>query len=103
MIYNFQGNYVFSKEVVQNWNNDWGGIYYCGVVNGAGQLIPYYIGKAFGYGGIRGRLLQHLNENKWRDITHFGYCVCSDENETLASELQEIRKFSPKYNVQGKL
>lgn len=101
MVQEYKGNYTFSKEVVQNWNNDQGGVYYCGVINSGGGLTPYYIGKAFGDGGIRGRLLQHLNENKWRDVTHFGYHVCSSENESLNFETQEIKKFNPKYNTQG--
>jgi excinuclease UvrABC nuclease subunit len=103
MVQGYKGHFVFSREVIQTWNNDQGGVYYCGILNSTGQLIPHYVGKAFGEGGIRGRLLQHLNENKWRDITHFGYCVCSSENETFDFETQEIRKHNPKYNTQGRL
>ena len=103
MVQGYKGNYVFSKEVVQGWNNDEGGVYYCGVVDNTGKsLTPHYIGKAFGGGGIKARLLQHLSENKWRDITHFGYSVCSSENESLAFELQEIKRLNPKYNIHGK-
>lgn len=101
MAQEYKGHYTFSKEVVQNWDNNQGGVYYCGVINANGNLTPYYIGKAFGDGGIRGRLLQHLSENKWRDVTHFGYCVCFSENESLMLEKKEITKFNPKYNTQG--
>lgn len=101
MAQNYQGHYDYRKDVVQNWNNTQGGVYYCGAIASNGNLTVYYVGKAFGDGGIRGRLLQHLNQNKWRDVTHFGYCVCSSENESLSLESAEIRRLNPKYNVQG--
>lgn len=102
MVQEYRGPFSFGKEVVQNWDNTQGGVYYCGVLNGTGGLGVHYVGKAFGDIGIRGRLLQHLSENKWRDVTHFGYCVCSSENEALAFEAQEIKRLNPKYNTQGK-
>ena len=75
----YNGNYSFNIEILKNWNNKQGGVYYCGALNINRELIIYYIGKAFGDDGIKGRLLQHLNENKWSDITHFGYNVCSSK------------------------
>lgn len=103
MVQDYKGNYPFNKDTIQNWDNNQGGIYYCGVRNSLGNLTVYYVGKAFGNDGIKGRLLQHLNENKWYDVTHFGYCVCSSENEALIIEQNEIRRLNPKYNIQGKL
>jgi len=99
MVEKFNGPYSFDKSVVQNWNNDQGGVYYCGAKTDTNSLIVYYIGKAFGNGGIRTRLLQHLSESKWYDVTHFGYCVCSSENEAFNFEASEIKRFNPKYNT----
>lgn len=103
MVNQYQGPFEYSKNVIQNWNNTSGGIYYCGAINQNGGLGVFYVGKAFGDGGIRNRLLQHINENKWYDVTHFGYVICSNENESLNLELQEIRRLNPKYNTQGRV
>ena len=103
MVQEYKGHFSFDKEVIQNWNNTQGGVYYCGALNNMGVLIVYYIGKAFGDVGIKGRLLQHLNENKWYDVTHFGYCACSSENESFALEAQEIKRLDPKYNIHHRL
>lgn len=97
----YKGHYNYDKNVVQNWNNTQGGVYYCGVVASNGNLTVYYVGKAFSDGGIRGRLLQHLSENKWRDVTHFGYVECASENESFSLEKNEIIRLNPKYNIQG--
>ncbi len=102
MVNQYQGPYQFSKDVLQGWNNSQGGVYYCGVLGQNNTLIVHYVGKAFGDGGIRGRLLQHYSENKWNDITHFGYAVCDSESASLTFEAQEIKRLNPKYNTQGK-
>lgn len=103
MVEKYKGPHPFDKKVIESWNNNQGGVYYCGVLdNNTDVLLVYYVGKAFGDEGIRGRLIQHLNESKWYDITHFGYRVCSSEDEALAFEDQEIKRLNPKYNKQGK-
>lgn len=102
MIYPFKGSYSFSNDTVTNWNSTAIGVYYCGTKNAAGELVVYYIGKSVADGGIRGRLLQHLNEKKWPDVTHFGYMECSSVLETNTHEATEIAKYRPKYNIQGK-
>lgn len=103
MISQYEGPFSYDKNIVQNWNNTSGGVYYCGALSQNGKLTVFYVGKAFGDGGIRGRLLQHMNENKWRDVTHFGYAICSTEKEAIDFESQEIRRLNPKYNTQGKI
>jgi excinuclease UvrABC nuclease subunit len=102
MIYNFQGNYLFDQKTVSGWNSSAIGIYYCGYQNQKRELVPFYIGRAVSNDGIRGRLLQHLSENKWLDVSVFGYTQCTTPQEALNLEEQEIVKFQPKYNTQGK-
>lgn len=102
MIYQFQGNYTYSKEVVGGWNSSAIGVYYCGYKVSNGNLRPLYIGRAIGDGGIRGRLLQHLSEDKWPDVTIFGYTQCSTAQEAIDLESKEIAIYKPKYNEQGK-
>jgi len=102
MIYTFQGNYSFNYNTVNGWNSAAIGIYYCGYQLANGNLFPFYIGRAIGSEGIRGRLLQHLSENKWPDVTVFGYIVCTTAQEALDLESREIARYRPKYNEQGK-
>ena len=102
MIYNYQGHYSFNQKTVSDWNSRITGVYYCGYQVQNGNLFPLYIGRAVGDGGIRGRLLQHLAENKWPDIFIFGYTQCSTPQEAMSLEEQEIAKYKPKYNIQGK-
>lgn len=102
MIGDYKGHYTYSKGVVEKWDSTVIGVYYCGYISENGGLKPLYIGKATGEGGIRSRLLQHLAEDEWVDVTHFGYCTCSTANETESFEAEEIEKFKPKYNKQGK-
>lgn len=101
MIYPYKSNYSYSKKVVEDWNNSQKGVYYCGAVLKNGNLSPLYIGKAVGEGGIRGRLLEHLNQDNWPDVTHFGYTVCDTQVEAENLETSEVAKFKPKYNTQG--
>jgi len=98
----YEGNYKYSHDVVSRWNSDAIGIYYCGYPNQAGLLIPYYIGKGTGEGGIRSRLLDHLREDSWPGVTHFGYTQCGTASEADALEAREIVRCQPKYNQQGK-
>lgn len=102
MVQSFKGVYRFDDTTVTNWNSTIIGVYYCGVRTEEGKLTIYYVGRAVGDGGIRGRLLQHLSENKWRDVTHFGYEECSTAQEAINHEASEIEKYKPKYNIVGK-
>lgn len=102
MIHKFEGIYTFDNNTVARLNPKIIGVYYCGVKNMEGRLLPYYIGKSVADGGIRGRLLQHLSEKKWPDVTHFGYVQCDFIKETEQFELTEIARCKPKYNTQGK-
>lgn len=102
MIYQYQGNYSYNQPNISSWNNTQKGVYYCGTLDQSGNLIPYYVGQAIGQEGIRGRLLQHLNQDRWIDITHFGYRVCDTEKEANDLESAEIANYQPKYNTQGK-
>lgn len=102
MIYKFEGIYSFDEKTVGGWKSTAIGVYYCGIKTAEGSLVPYYIGRAIADGGIRNRLLQHLGERKWRDVTHFGYKICSTEKEAIDHEISEIATYKPKYNVQSK-
>ncbi len=102
MIYRYKGHFLYNQKVISDWNNSQIGVYYCGFIAQDGTLTPLYIGKAVGKEGIRGRLLQHLIDENWPGVTHFGYCVCDTDQETTDFELAEIAKHKPKYNTQGK-
>lgn len=101
MTQSYEGHYFFNDATVRRWNSDAIGVYYCGTVAPNGNLNVHYIGRAVGVDGIRGRLLQHLGENKWRDITHFGFRLCSTSHEAIDLEASEIALYSPKYNIVG--
>ncbi len=102
MIYAYQGHFLYSQPVISEWDSDRIGVYYCGYILSNGNLLPLYIGQAVGQDGIRGRLLQHLNQENWPDVTHFGYCVCDTTKEAADFESAEIARLKPGYNVQGK-
>jgi hypothetical protein len=102
MVHEFKYPYRYEKKIIEDWNSKAIGVYYCGVLAPGGKLTLYYIGSAVGEDGIRGRLLDHLGEDKWHDVTHFGYHVCDTEKEALDHEASEIFKYKPKYNTQGK-
>ena len=102
MIQPFKGPYYYDYDTVNNWDSSVIGVYYCGAKTLDGKLTIYYIGRGVGDDGIRGRLLQHLNETKWNDVTHSGYEVCDTEQVTINHETSEIEKHRPKYNKQGK-
>lgn len=102
MITQFEGPHLFDVDIITDWNSSIGGVYYCGVITTERKLIVYYVGRAVGDGGIRSRLLQHLSENKWYDVTHFGYKACDSMNETIDHEISEISRLKPKYNIHHK-
>ena len=98
MIQTFKGPHLYDYDIVNNWNSSAIGVYYCGIKTSSGKLTIYYIGRAVGDKGIRGRLLQHLSEDKWNDVTHFGYEICDTMQEAINHEVSEIQKYKPKYN-----
>jgi excinuclease UvrABC nuclease subunit len=102
MVAKYQGHYHYNKPTVTNWKPDAIGVYYCGYPANNGGLNPLYIGKGTSEGGIRARLLSHLDDDYWPDVTHFGYCICSTLKEAENFEAQEIYRCKPKYNQQGK-
>ncbi len=66
-------------------------------------MYVYYVGKAArGDSSIKSRLQSHHAENKWRDVTCFGYKTTSSAAEADALEEAEIKKLKPKYNEVGK-
>ncbi|TAK05679.1 hypothetical protein EPO33_00835 [Patescibacteria group bacterium] len=102
MIYDFKGPYTFSEKVISDWDSDSIGVYYCGYKNADGKLAICYIGRAVAEGGMRGRLLEHLGEDKWSDVTHFGFHRCDTATEAKNHEIAEIVLYKPKYNTVGK-
>jgi hypothetical protein len=99
----FKGPYTYSEKVVGDWDSDSIGVYYIGTKTPENQLRIFYIGKAVGNGGIRGRLLEHLSEAKWSDATHFGFHIFGNDEiaKVEAFEKEEINKYKPKYNIVG--
>jgi len=102
MVETYKGHYSYSSEVVSNWKSNAIGVYYCGFISSNGNLTVLYVGKGASDKGIRGRLLQHLDEDKWPDVAHFGYCTCSTPIEAETFEASEIKRLNPKYNILGK-
>lgn len=102
MIHEFKRLYTYSKDVIEEWDSNDIGVYYCGLKLDNENLKPLYIGKGTDEGRIRSRLLDHLLEDYWPDVTHFGYHICDTSTETENFEAEEIAKYKPKYNDQGK-
>ncbi|TSC76475.1 MAG: hypothetical protein G01um101431_608 [Parcubacteria group bacterium Gr01-1014_31] len=102
MVHKYQGPFLYNDEVISSWNSNAIGVYYCGYLNSREVLITLYVGKGAGEGGIRNRLLEHLRNEYWPDVTHFGYCVCDTKEDANNFEAVEIARLKPKYNVQGK-
>ena len=98
----YNGHHSYTKQDIYEKAPMATGVYYCGVIVSNGSLKPHYVGKAAGDNGIWGRLSDHYRESKWYDVTHFGFIECDSEREALALEADEIKRFNPKYNIQGK-
>lgn len=96
----YSGHFPYTERGISDHGPISTGVYYCGVITTEGKLRPYYIGKSSAIHGMRGRLLQHLSESKWWDITHFGFEECTTEDEALRHEENEIKLYKPKYNTQ---
>jgi excinuclease UvrABC nuclease subunit len=102
MIYDYVGHFPYSGLSVTLNAIDSLGVYYCGYVNTQGELVPSYIGRAVGDDvSIRSRLRDHLRDDYWPNVTHFGYRVCTTQTEAKDLEATEIRRFQPSYNTQG--
>lgn len=102
MIQPYKGNYLYDKKVVSDWNSTEIGVYYCGYPLANGNLSVLYVGKATSDQGIKGRLLQHISEDYWPDVSHFGFHICSTSKEAEDFEASEIKIYKPKHNTQGK-
>jgi excinuclease UvrABC nuclease subunit len=98
MIGNYVGNYAYNTESVSLLAPSSLGVYYCGTKNING-LTPYYIGRSE---NIQERLQDHLRDDYWPGVTHFGYRTCSTWSEMVELEASEIRRFQPQYNAVGK-
>lgn len=94
----YKGQFPFTRTVLESWDSNENGVYYIGALTAEGNLWPYYIGKGTGDGGMKARLLDHLG--RWSDTTHFGYEGGSVVSEIEAHEIAEIKRYSPKYNIQ---
>lgn len=97
----YNGHYNYDHGTVNGWQNNAIGIYYCGEITTNGNLTVHYVGKGTGDGGIRARLLDHIRQDNWPDVRHFGYVLCSTAQEAINLEAAEIRRLQPKYNTQG--
>lgn len=102
MVYQYKGHFPYNDETVRGWTSSAIGIYYCGYLNSTGHLVPIYIGKGTGTGGMRERLLCHLRDDLWPEVTHFGYSLCDFPNEADTYEIGEIQKHQPARNVLGR-
>ncbi len=102
MIHDFKGPYTYSEAVIKDWDSDAIGVYYCGTKTADNKLTPLYIGKGTGDGGMRSRLLNHIAKDNWSDVTHFGYEICDTITEVEDYEAEEIAKYKPEHNKQGK-
>ncbi len=100
----YTGHYAYSKASILQNAPDSIGVYYCGYIGPDGRLLyPAYIGRAKGEGvSVRSRLLDHIRDDYWPSVTHFGYRLCATKWEAERLEAQEIAKFNPKYNTQLK-
>ena len=101
MINQYKGKYPYNRSSILQNAPDSIGVYYCCNLGTNGQSHALYIGRAKGDGvSIRSRLLDHIRDENWPDVTHFGYYVCSTKQEAEDLEIQEIRRCNPKYNIQ---
>lgn len=96
-MYTYNGEYSFNKSIISNWDNSATGVYYL-----FENTIIVYVGSATSPEGIRGRLLQHVNERNFSTVTKFGYKVINGKDIILAHELSEIKRLQPRYNDVGK-
>lgn len=103
MTYQYMGNYPFNKLKITTFAPDSQGVYYCGFVKLDGSLGTLYVGRAKGTGvTIKSRLHDHFNYDRWGSVTHFGYILCTTDQDAINLEAYEIRRLQPTYNKNGK-
>ncbi len=103
MISPFNGPYAFNTNAISMYAPNSIGVYYLGERDGS-DMTHYYIGKAArGDSSIRDRLFSHLYEEKWPDVTCFGFRTTTTAKEADELEESEIKKYKPKYNQVGKM
>jgi excinuclease UvrABC nuclease subunit len=98
MVHPYRGSYYFTEQSINTNAPSSIGVYYCGYILQRGGLKPLYIGRS---NNIEERLLNHLANQGWQDVTHFGYHECDTEQDAMDFEASEITKYKPKYNDQG--
>ena len=102
MISDYKGHYAYNAKSVKELNSKVKGVYYIGFVNENKKLNVVYVGKGVSDEGIRGRILDHLTQDNWKDANAFGYRTCTTKKEAGDLESNEIARLQPKYNKQGK-
>ncbi len=103
MIGKYIGHFLYNSINVSASAPKLQGVYYCGGLNPQNQLVPLYIGRAKGIVvTINSRLCDHLRNDNWPEVTHFGYVTCSTDQEAEALEAAEINTYKPRYNTIGK-
>lgn len=98
MIADFKGPYPYTKAILLDWNDDSNGVYYIGTKTSDGALAVNYVGKGTGEGGMRARLLVHL-DRRWLSATHFGFHRGTTILEIENFEIAEIKRLNPTYNI----
>ncbi len=103
MISDYYGHYSYNSKSISHNAADKIGVYYCGYVNENNRLSTLYVGRAAGdTDSIKSRLSDHLNNNRWPDVSHFGFYICDTKSEATDLEAKEIARLKPKYNSMGK-
>ena len=100
MVSPYEGHFLFNEDSIFENVPESIGVYYCGEINNNNKLLVYYVGMSGE--SIKNRLLDHLRDEDWSDVTHFGYELCSTKQEALDHEVVKIEHIQPKYNDQGK-
>jgi len=102
MIMAYSGNFLYNQPSVAVSAPDSLGVYYCGSLNQDRSLGALYVGRALGDGvTIKSRLRDHFSD-RWPDVTHFGFRICTTMKEAEDLESSEIQRLQPKYNKVGK-
>lgn len=99
MVSRFIGPFIWGKASINANVDDSIGVYYCCHYNQNQELIALYVGSSE---EMKTRLMTHLSQVKWPDVTHFGFSRCSTIAEALIFESSEISRLKPKYNRIGK-
>ena len=102
MIQSYAGSYPYNKDSITRYASDKLGVYYVGYLKGD-NLVTMYVGRAAGNGvSIKSRLLNHLSQDYWPEVSSFGFSVCDTKTEAENLEAQEINRLKPPYNRTGK-